>query len=199
MKKLIVVFSMFLMFFSCDDIIFDEDSDKLNVLSEAIKDYQSGDYESAKERFTEVLNSGTVARRDSIFMGLGYSETKLHNFDLANVALDSALALNPLMTEALYGKMVLSYSFYEEYDLAISYGSKIVELDSNYVFKYTSTSNIKDVYLHLALSEYQNKEYLKSYDYTKKISSRVIDTGARSFTSDLASHLSDLSNELKGN
>ena len=182
---------------ACDDVVFDNDSGRIDLIKTAYNLFQSERYDKAEIAFKNALSSGTIVRRDTIFTGLGLTQIRLYKFNDALLNLDSALQINADMTEALFGSMLLQYSFKRDFSSAIVIGNKIVRNDSNWIFSYDNTSNIDDVYLHLALSEFELQNFNASYNYTKKISNKVLDPNASNFISELAKLHSQLSIELK--
>jgi len=199
MKNYYIITLFTLLFFSCESIVFDDDEKKIDLIRTGFTLYKNEKYDLAEETFKLALATGTVVRKDTALTGLGFTQIRLYKLDSALVHLDNALTLNPTMSEALYAKMILYYAYKKDYSIAIDLGNRIISNDPNWMFLYDNTSNIKDVYLHLALSEFELQHYVQSYEFTQKISSKILDPNASNFTSELAKLHSELSIELKAN
>ena len=200
MKNYILIIVVTLMFFGCDKtVVFEEDRTKVDNLRDAFGELNEGNYIEAEEIFQDAINLGTIARTDTLYAGLGIAQMRLYKFTEALVSLDSALVHNPTMIEALYPQMVINYAFLQMFNTTVEIGNKIVEINSDWVFKYDITSNIKDVYLHLALAEFELKNYQSSYEFTKNISTQILDPLDSNFIVNLAELHAQLSIELKGN
>ena len=109
MKNYIILIFSIILFSSCEDIVFDEDTGKIDQILTAFNFYKSERYDKAEELFNEALESGTIARRDTALLGLGLTQIRRYKLTDAINNLDSALILNPTMVEGLYGKMIINY------------------------------------------------------------------------------------------
>lgn len=166
--KLSLILLIILTLFSCDSSTESKTVQK-EYEKEAFDSFEDENYEDAEDKFIKALESGNLLHPDSVLAGLGLVQIRLYKYESALTYIDSALSINPNMTEALFGKSLIEYAF-KNYSETIRLGNLIISNTPNWAFSYDKSLNINDVYLHVSMAYYQLKEYQNSYNTIVNVS-----------------------------
>ena len=96
MKKVVLIISVFLLSFILNSAVFCQVN---TPLEEAVKQYQSENYEEAIEALEKVRAQEPKSSLAAFFLGMAYKQTM--NYDKAAANLEDALKLKPAVKEAL--------------------------------------------------------------------------------------------------
>ena len=202
MKKILILLVTLLAFISCDNGDEDDKAKEAETKNnEAIALINSGNYETAKSKFQDVINLGDTDFKERATVGLSFCDMRLGNASLANTNLRTQIITYPNNTNIKALLALINYGLggTNAYTDAYNFANEVITANAQFALLYDSTINNKDMSLTMAQAKFKLGSVLDAYNIANTLEGGNLDynTDSPSFTADVSQLLQELSFKYK--